>query len=205
MKRKYLQSGSRMRFAVFVSGLIFLLSISSPAQGIRPSTPDLDQRRETGKQIEDNNRILQGMKKDEEVRLTKEERQALVNEAFKRLQILHNEMLSMLKAGSSLNLQRVWESASETQKRAAQLYKNLALPDADKDKKQNKEDKPVVDASLNESLSQLCGLITSFVVNVNKSPNDRKAGGQARLDLASIVELSSKIVVITTPKDVQKN
>lgn len=201
MKRECLQHRLHGHFAVFVSGLILLLSISSLAQGIRPSTPDLDQRRETGKQIDDNNRVIQGMKADEKVRLTKEERQALVNEAFKRLQILHNEMLSMITSGNSLDLRRVWESASETKIRATQLHKNLALPTADKDKKQNKDDKPTVNTTLNQWLSELCALIKSFVVNVNKSPNDSKAGSQARRDLENIVELSSKIAAITTPKD----
>jgi hypothetical protein len=210
MKREYLRLCQDARAAIFVLGLIFLLSVLSPAQGIRRTDPNLERRKEVGKQIEENNRILMDSRKldkpDEKVKLTKEERHVLVNEAFKRLQILHNEILEMIKAGKVLNFQLVRESAYETRSRADQLHRHLSLPRVeDKDKKQNKGEKPAVPAAadllLNESLSELCAMIQSFVVNVNKSPNDRKAGGQARRELENIIELSSKIVFLTTPKD----
>jgi hypothetical protein len=51
-------------------------------------------------------------------------------------------------------------------------------------------------------MDHLCALIKSFVINLNNSPTNDKAGEQARRDLDSMVTLSDKITAeITKPKN----
>ncbi|HEX8162926.1 MAG TPA: hypothetical protein VF538_13735 [Pyrinomonadaceae bacterium] len=165
-------------------------------QGVRPSTPDLNRRLESEKSLRDNERLRRGMEADGETRAhTKEERQSLANEAFMRLQQLHNQMLAMALSGETPDPARVAEAVAETRKRAVQLRENLVLPDPAKDDKREKgaEPGPKAAAGPVERLSKLCAHIQSFVINLNNSPTNKKAGAQARRELDSIIEVSDEM------------
>ena len=176
------------------ASLPLLVSGTAAAQTIRGSTPDLDRRREAEKTLRDNERLRRGMDADIEARArTKEERQAVVNEAFMRLQVLHNEMMTIVLSSDAPDSRVVTAAVAETKKRAIELRANLVLPKLPKDEKEKKTDDVADDGKVKESLALLCSLIKSFVTNLNNSPTDNKAGEQARRELDSLVTLSDKI------------
>jgi hypothetical protein len=181
----------RERFALAAVALLTLLSVAAQAQGVRNTTPQMDQRRENERLIRNNERLRRGMEADSEARArTKEERQAIANEAFMRLQVLHNEMMSMALATEAPDPARVAEAVAETKQRAQQLRANLVLPEPGKGGK--KEESVAAKEEVRESLTLLCAHIKSFVINLNNSPTNNKAGEQARRDLDTLILLSDK-------------
>ena len=174
--------------AVFLS---IIVSGTAAAQG----RPDLDRRLEAEKSLRDNERLRRGMEADTEARAkTKEEREAVVKEAFMRLQILHNEMMTMVVSTDVPDSKRVNAAVEETKKRAIELRANLVLPKLPKDEKEKKLEDTATGNDLKPSLDRLCATIKSFVTNLNNSGTNNKAGEQARRELDSMVILSDKIV-----------
>ena len=125
---------------------------------------------------------------------TKEEREAVVKEAFMRVQILHNEMMAMVVSTDVPDSKRVNAAVEETKKRAIELRANLVLPKLPKDEKEKKLEDTATGNDLKPSLDRLCATIKSFVTNLNNSGTNNKAGEQARRELDSMVTLSDKIV-----------
>ena len=196
MRNRFTASDAHKRFAFAsaAAALLFLLPVAASAQGSRPSTRELDRRLENEKHLRDNERLRRGMDADSEARArTKEERQALANEAFMRLQVLHNDIMTMILSPDAPVPERVAEAVAETKKRAVQLRANLVLPEPGKGEKKEKGAEAEVGEELKESLTHLCALIKSFVINLNNSPTDNKAGEQARRDLDRLIGLSDKI------------
>lgn len=181
--------------AVFLSAIGCLLLVSfltAAGQSPRPSTPNLDQRLEAEKSLRDNERLRRGMEADTEVRAkSKEERRTLANEAFVRLKALHNEILSLTMTNEKADPNRVAELVTEARKRAIELRANLDLPGPSKEK--SKDEQKATGPEINDSLTMLCAHIRSFVINLNESPTNNKAGEQARRELDALVELSEKI------------
>ena len=154
----------------------------------------LEQRIANEKNLRDNERLRRGMDADSEVRAkNKEERQKIVNEAFMRLQVLHNDTMTIVLAPEAPDLKRVSAAVDETKKRAIELRANLVLPKPPKDEKQEKAEEVTAGKDLKQSLTDMCALIRSFVTNLNNSPTDDKAADQARRELDSLVTLSDKI------------
>lgn len=178
-----------------IACLILVTFVTAAGQGgARPSTPSLDRRLEAEKSLRDNERLRRGMEADAEVRAkTKEERRTVANEAFVKLKALHNEILSLTMATEKADPNRVTELVTEARRRAIELRANLELPMASKDKLKA-EEKASTGIELNDSLTMLCAHIRSFVINLNESPTNNKAGEQARRELDALVELSEKIV-----------
>ena len=181
--------------ALAAAACLLLLSGAARAQGMRGTTPPLEQRRENERLIRNNERLRRGMEVDSETRArTKEERQAIVNEAFMRLQVLHNDIMAMTMAADAPDPARVAEAVAETKRRAQQLRANLALPEPGKDEKKKQEGAEAAEQKeLKESLNFLCALIKSFVINLNNSPANDQAAEQARRDLDSLIIVSDKI------------
>ena len=164
----------------------------------RTTLPGMPERRETGKQADDNQRIQQGVEKDRDAAATKAKREAIVNEAFKRIQMLHNEMMTIIQT-SPVDEGLAMKAATEVGVRADELRTNLALPKA-KGEKGTSPAVEVVQGSTSDKLTQLTTLIRSFVENVNKSPKDEKAGLQARRDLDDLVLISEKVTGTSVPR-----
>ena len=194
MKNSFIGYSSCMIFVLVAASLPVLLAGRAAAQGIRPSTRELDRRLENEKHIRDNERLRRGMDADNEARArTKEERQAVVNEAFTRLQVLHNEIMTMVLSSDAPDSRRVTDAVAETTKRAIELRANLVLPKPGKGEKKEKSEDAVGGDNLKESLALVCAHIKSFVINLNNSPTDNKASEQARRELDSLISLSDKI------------
>src|SRR5688500_10979348 len=156
--------------------LIFLTTICVAGQTARmEARTATEARRANEKQAADNERIRRANEIDEKARVAKAERQALVNEAFKRLQILHNDIL-VLADSRAIDTKAASEAVTETKTRAIQLRANLVLPEV---AKADPNEKPVAARPLKEALIKLCGFIRSFAVNINKSPTEKEAAAVA--------------------------
>lgn len=180
----------------FVTTLLFSASFAQV-----PNRPPPDSRMEDMKRLQDNNHMMAEQQKDGAAMRTKEQRMAVVNEAFKRLQLLHNEMMAMLSSDSKVETKKLLDIANEVKLRATELNANLALPEIPKEKKKDKEaaePSPPVDISTSEHLTQICGQIREFVKNINASPADPKAGMQARRDLVTLIAKSDQLILSLT-------
>ena len=187
MKNSFIKS-NYLIIALAAASLPFFAS-TAVAQDRR-----LEQRVANEKNLRDNERLRRGMDADSEVRAkNKEERQKIVNEAFMRLQVLHNDTMTIVLAPEAPDLKRVSAAVDETRKRAIELRANLVLPKPPKDEKQENPEEVSAGKDLKQSLTDMCALIRSFVTNLNNSPTDDKAADQARRELDSLVTLSDKI------------
>ena len=187
MKNSFIKSNCLV--IVLAAACLPLFASNATAQDRR-----LDQRIANEKNLRDNERLRRGMDADSEVRAkSKEERQKIVNEAFMRLQVLHNDTMTIVLAPEAPDLKRVSAAVDETKKRAIELRANLVLPKPPKDEKQEKTEEVTAGKDLKQSLTDMCTLIRSFVTNLNNSPTDDKAADQARRELDSLVTLSDKI------------
>lgn len=181
---------------------VFALScFSGFALGQGRTQPNLATK--AANEVYENRRIEDGMEKDKAAARSKEERMAAVNEAFKRLQLLHNEFMTMMSATELVESSKIATAAEEIRLRAVQLDANLALPAIPKNKSE-KEAPAAPDLPLKEQMSAVCSQIRDFVKNVNLSPTDPKAGIQARHDLAAIVQRSDKVIALTKSAEAKK-
>ena len=193
------------RFRLFTTlplllGSFWMLTYCVEAQPVnRANLPGISDRRETGKLADDNQRIQQVVEKDREAAGSKAKREAIVREAFKRIQILHNEMMTIVQT-SPVDEGLALKAITEVGVRADELRTNLALPKA-RGEKGVKPAVEVIQGSTSDKLTQLSALIRSFVENVNKSPKEEKAGLQARRDLDDLVLISQKVTGPAAPKN----
>ena len=170
--------------------VVFALTMSSTAQ--------TDPRVEDVRKLQENNRIMDGQQKDVAAQRTKEQRIAIVNEAFKRLQMLHNEMMAIVSSDKAVDGKKLAEIAEEVKLRSIELNANLALPQLPKEKEKDK--KPTETAgpqpvSSADHMSGMCSVIRDFVKHVNLSPTDPNAGLQSRRDLLVLIEKSDKFLL----------
>ena len=172
--------------------LFFLMSVTALA-GLAVSQAS-DPRMDDIRRLQENNRIIDGQQKDKAKARNKDERLAIVNEAFKRLQMLHNEMMAMMSSSGPADAKKITALAEEVKLRAIELNANLALPELPKEKEKAKADTDPANQAISEHMFSICKEIRDFVKNVNLSPTDPKSGLQARRDLITIVEKSDKLI-----------
>src|SRR5688572_7502383 len=115
---------------------VMLLTTAVSAQLPRPPA---DPRMDDIRKLQDNNHMIDQQQRDSAAMRSKEERMGVVNEAFKRLQILHNELLTILSANTNVEATKIVEIANEVKLRASELNANLALPQIPKEKSKDKE------------------------------------------------------------------
>ena len=124
-----------------------------------------------------------------------------LNEDFKRVQVIRNELARAVTSGSALDYKHVSEEAAEVRKRSLRMQTYLALrEERDASKRQHDDEETDADApdekSLRDSLVRLCHRIDSFVANPRfKSPDvvNVDANEKAARDLREIIALSRRI------------
>jgi len=118
-----------------------------------------------------------------------------VEQDFKQILILHNEIGRATAADKALDYHFVSDATSEIKKRASRLQTVLALSRPEGGDKQGKPVK-FADAQVKDALIVLCSRIESFVKNpVIEAPGtvDLEQSARARRDLDSIIDLSGSI------------
>jgi hypothetical protein len=123
--------------------------------------------REGNRAMDDYDRAINRMKND--AKAVNERRRNLfpqINEDFQRIQIIHNEIVRMLKTDKSLNYDRLADLSDDMKKRTARLRTNLALPEPEKTEEAQRSHAETVDEShVKEDIADLHDLIVSFVAN----------------------------------------
>lgn len=119
-----------------------------------------------------------------------------LNEDFKRIQVIRNDIAHALKVEGVLDYKRVSGQAAEVRKRALRMQTYLALRDREADGRSAAARAEAGDDRLKDALVRLCKRIDSFVANPRfTSPDvvDVDATARARRDLLEVIALSGEI------------
>jgi hypothetical protein len=119
-----------------------------------------------------------------------------IREDFLRLQVVNNDLARAVSGAGQLDFKLVAKSASEIKKRAERLKENLALPEADDDKKVPASAPPADPEQLRVALSRLDGIVLRFTNALHaKGVNrfDAQSSARLRLDLVAIIGLSERV------------
>jgi hypothetical protein len=119
-----------------------------------------------------------------------------LNQDFKRIQVIRNDIAHALKVEGVLDFKRVSGQAAEVRKRALRMQAYLALRGPDADAKAGAGQAEYDDRGMEDALVRLCKRIDSFVANPRfTSPDvvDVDATAKASRDLREIIALSGDI------------
>ena len=119
-----------------------------------------------------------------------------IEEDFRRILTLHNELGKAAAATDSLDYGFVSDATGEIKKRASRLRTTLALDKAEDSNPVPQNRRRFGDPEIRDALFELCKEIESFVKNpVIEAPGtvDLQQTARARRDLESIIDLSSRI------------
>ena len=119
-----------------------------------------------------------------------------IKEDFRRIQIIRNEMVHNLRAGTPVDYKLVSGQVEETNKRAARM-KTYLVPTTPADPKESEKKQVEFNSvEIKGALVRLCNMIYSFVENpILKNPgtNDAEQSTKAASDLLNIIDLSDNI------------
>ena len=179
--------------------IFFSLFFAAAAYAQAPNRPPADPRMDDIKRLQDNNHMIDQQQRDGAKMRSKEERTVVVNEAFKRLQQLHNEMMASI--GSKDAVTKASAIAEEIKLRASELNANLALPPLEnsKDKSEKSEPSETTRPTVDDHYAALCQLIRDFVKHINLSPTDPESGVLARKDLVAMIKRSDELILLVGP------
>jgi hypothetical protein len=116
-----------------------------------------------------------------------------LNQDFKRIQIIRNDIARALKVEGPLDYKRVSGQTAELNKRALRMQSYLALRGSDADVKNHAGQREYDDKQMTDALVRLCKRIDSFVANPKfTSPlvADVEGTANASHDLREIITLS---------------
>jgi hypothetical protein len=153
--------------------------------------------RERNRAMDDYDRTINRMKNDAKV--ANERRRNLfpqINEDFQRIQVIHNEIVRMLKPEKGFDYDRLAELTSDMKRRSARLRSNLALPEPEKSEGQATHSNVIDDSHVKKTVVQLHDLVVSFVANPifkNLGVVDAKVIDDASENLNHIIAVSDDI------------
>lgn len=170
--------------------LLMLLSFAVPARsqsGIR----------EGHRAMDDYDRDINRMKND--AAAARERRRSLfpqINDDFQRVQVIHNELVRMLKSDKSLDYDRLADLTGEMKKRGARLRENLALPQREQSSTQAKRAETIDNEQVRKDIVTLHDCVVSFIASPlfkNLGVVDAKVIDQATDDLDKIIDVSEEL------------
>jgi hypothetical protein len=153
--------------------------------------------REGNRAVDDYDRTINRMKND--AKAVNERRRNLfpqINEDFQRIQVIHNEIVRMLKPEKGLDYDRLVELTDDMKKRSARLRTNLALPEPEKTEEQRTHSEAIDESHMKKTIVELHDLIVSFVANPifkNLGVVDSKVIDSASENLFHIIDISDEI------------
>jgi len=119
-----------------------------------------------------------------------------IQEDFRRIQIVRNEMVRNLLAKKPFDFKLISEETDEINKRSERLRKFLMPPVDENEKADVKSQIEFDKTEMEDAMVRLCNLIATFVDNpILKNPGtvDVQESTRAGGDLLSIIELSGNI------------
>jgi len=176
--------------------LLTLLTFAAVGKGQTVNSPGTAAR-EGHRAMDDYDRDINRMKND--ARAVRERRQSLfpqINEDFRRVQVIHNELVRMLQSDKGLDYSRLADLSGDLKKRGTRLRENLALPQADQAGAQAKRPDVIDDQQVRKDIVSLHDLVVTFVGSPlfkNLGVVDAKIIDQATDNLSKIIDLSEDI------------
>ena len=197
-KLQVLRPGIFTDFHVLLLAFITILTLASlsKAQSSTGSFPG-PAAREGNRSMDDYDRTINRMKND--AKATNERRRNLfpqIDEDFKRIQVIHNELARMIQPGKVLNYVRLAELTDDMKKRSSRLRENLALPEPEETQSQHTHNEPVAAGDVEENIFVLHDVVVRFVANPifkNLGVVDAKVIESASEDLHDIIRISEEI------------
>jgi hypothetical protein len=119
-----------------------------------------------------------------------------VNEDFRRILKLHNDMVRVIAGDRPLDYQLISDATGEINKRAIRLQSTLALNQLEQPGQNRERTREIAEMHTRNDLIKLCRQIELFVKNpIIDTPGtvDAEQLENARHDLESVVELSGAI------------
>jgi hypothetical protein len=153
--------------------------------------------REGNRSMDDYDRDINRMKND--AKKVNERRRNLfpqINEDFQQIQMIHNEIVRLLKTDKELDYERLSDLSGDMKKRGVRLRENLALPEPDQPVSPTTRGENVDDKLVRSSIAELHELVVSFVASPifkNLGVVDAKQINSARVNLDNIITTSDQI------------
>ena len=129
-----------------------------------------------------------------------------INEDFKRIQVLNNELMSAVSSGRALNYKLISDNTAEIKRRANRLKLYLILPKLEDEKGGRPEQRATDTEQLKANLILLDEAVMSFVTNpLFQQPNviNVDLSSKASRSLKTIIDLSS--LLKKSAEQLQKN
>lgn len=153
--------------------------------------------RESNRQMDEYDRTINRMKNDAKAVNTRRRNMfPQINDDFKNIQIIHNEIVRMLQPDKGLNYDRLSDLSGDMKKRSVRLRENLALPDIEESETQPTQTEPIDETKIKKSIEELHDLIVSFVASPifkNLGVVDAKVIDAASDNLESIIAMSDQL------------
>ena len=184
------------RFLLLTFVTILTLANLSKGQSSTASFPG-PSIREGNRSMDDYDRTINRMKND--AKATNERRRNLfpqIDEDFRRIQVIHNELARMIQPDKVLNYARLAELTDDMKKRSSRLRENLALPEPEETQSQHTHNEPVAESDVEEHIFVLHDVVVRFVANPifkNLGVVDAKVIESASKDLHDINRISEEI------------
>lgn len=189
----------RFKFKNYCMLLLFAIITAGGAQVVNGQTRGLPgpSARERNRAMDEYDRTLNRMKND--AKAARERRRSLfpqINEDFQRIQIIHNEIVRMLKPDKSLDYDRLAELTDDMKKRSARLRENLSLPEPEKTEAKTEHAEAIDESHMKNNIAVLHDLVVSFVGNPlfkNLGVVDATVIEGATKNLTNIIDMSDEI------------
>jgi TolA-binding protein len=153
--------------------------------------------REGNRSMDEYDRTINRMKNDAKAVNTRRRNMfPQINDDFKNIQMIHNEMVRMLQPDKGLNYERLSDLSNDMKKRSIRLRENLALPEIEQTEAQPTQADPIDEAKVKKSIGELHDLIVSFVASPifkNLGVVDANVIDAANDNLESIISMSDQI------------
>ena len=164
--------------------------------GVPGPSPSIRERNRT---MDEYDRTLNRMRNDAKARAARDQRRNLfpqIDEDFKRIQVIHNEIVRMFQPEKTVNYARLAELTDDLKKRGSRLRENLFLPEPDKTKEKAAHAAAIDDDHVKNNIVALHDLVVSFVANPifqNLGVVDAKVIESATVNLENIIDISDEI------------
>jgi hypothetical protein len=178
---------------------LLLLSVLTSAQLVKSQTRTLPgpAAREGNRSMDEYDRTINRMKND--AKAANKRRLNLfpqIDDDFKQIQIIHNEIVRMLQPDKGLSYERLSDLTGDMKKRSIRLRENLALPEPEKVEARPNQSEAIDDTRVKKSIGELHDLIVSFVASPifkNLGVVDANEIDAARDNLDDIIAISDQI------------
>ena len=187
------------RSSLTLIAAFFCLSVSAAAQTVGQPADTTNMERLRQQDMSSREYQLRNLGAGANNALDDRQKKALmaqVDQDFKRILTLHNELMRAVNSDAPIDYHFVSDASAEINKRSTRLQSTLWLRQSDEEKPDSAKSISSDSTKLKYSLIKLCTYIKDFVTNpIIDTPGtvDAKYLARAKSDLASVVNLSGLI------------